>query len=78
MTTRPDPAPPVSRWSPLRHSLFRWLWIASVVMPQHERVSVADRLVEEAVLAFVVGGQRPVTRHLVAATGEAPGAGLPG
>jgi len=34
---------------------------------QHERVSVADREVEDRVLAFHLGGGRPAGRHLLAA-----------
>ncbi len=29
-TTPPPPGPPPSAWAPLRHNVFRWLWIASV------------------------------------------------
>jgi hypothetical protein len=33
---------------------------------QHERVTVEDRHVEEAVWAFQVDGERPVVKHLIA------------
>jgi len=34
---------------------------------QHERGSAADREIEERVLAFHRGAQRPIARHLLAA-----------
>jgi len=37
---------------------------------QHERISAADREVEDRVLAFHLGGERPIGRHLLAADAD--------
>lgn len=74
-TTAPSP------WSPLRHAVFRSLWIASLVSnvgtwmqnvagvwlmtSLNGRVTKADLQVEDRVLAFQVNGKPPTVVHLI-------------